>query len=74
MILQEFFQIAIRKKLYKSIEHLQQDVDAWLETYNNEGPHSGRYCFEIVEQENARSRRTIQRVIWIISVRSNTGL
>lgn len=44
-ILQEFYQIAFRKKLYESIEQLQQDVNAWLEAYNNERPHSGRYCF-----------------------------
>lgn len=44
-ILQEFYQIAFRKKLYESIEQLQQDVDLWLEHYNNERPHSGRYCF-----------------------------
>ena len=44
-ILQEFYQIAFRKKLYESIEQLQQDVDLWLQYYNNERPHSGRYCF-----------------------------
>ena len=27
------------------IEQLQQDVDIWLQYYNNERPHSGRYCF-----------------------------
>jgi transposase InsO family protein len=44
-ILQEFYQIAFRKKLYESIEQLQQDVDQWLQHYNEERPHSGRYCF-----------------------------
>lgn len=44
-MLQEFYQIAFRKKLYESIDQLQQDVDRWLKSYNEERPHSGRYCF-----------------------------
>jgi transposase InsO family protein len=34
-----------RKKLYRSLEELQVDLDAWLEGYNRERPHSGRYCY-----------------------------
>jgi transposase InsO family protein len=41
----EFYAIAFRKKMYPSIEELQNDLDAWIELYNNERPHSGRYCF-----------------------------
>jgi transposase InsO family protein len=44
-MLQEFYQLAFRKKLYESIEQLQQDVDLWIRTYNEERPHSGRFCF-----------------------------
>lgn len=44
-ILQEFYQVAFRKKLYESIEQLQKDVDQWLQSYNEERPHSGRFCF-----------------------------
>jgi transposase InsO family protein len=44
-MLQEFYQIAFRKKLYESIEQLQHDVDRWLKSYNEDRPHSGRYCF-----------------------------
>jgi transposase InsO family protein len=44
-MLQEFYQIAFRKKLYESIEQLQQDVDRWLDSYKQERPHSGRFCF-----------------------------
>ena len=44
-MLQEFYQIAFRKKLYESIEQLQEDVDQWIRLYNEERPHSGRYCF-----------------------------
>jgi len=40
----EFYATAFRKKIYKTIEELQQDVDVWLHYYNNERPHSGKYC------------------------------
>lgn len=42
---EEFYAIAFRKKLYDNLELLQQDLDNWIEYYNNERPHSGRYCF-----------------------------
>jgi transposase InsO family protein len=41
----EFYSIAFRKKIYKNIEELQADVDQWMEDYNNERTHSGKYCF-----------------------------
>lgn len=44
-MLQEFYQIAFRKKLYNSIDELQSDLDAWLEDYNEQRPHTGKYCF-----------------------------
>jgi hypothetical protein len=42
---EEFYAIAFRKKLYDNLELLQKDLDNWVEYYNNERPHSGRYCF-----------------------------
>jgi len=42
---EEFYAIAFRKKLYDNLELLQKDLDTWMEYYNNERPHSGRYCF-----------------------------
>ena len=44
-MLQEFYQVAFRKKIYKSIEELQADLDQWMKHYNEERPHSGRYCY-----------------------------
>jgi transposase InsO family protein len=41
----EFYAIAFRKKLYNSIDDLQSDLDEWIRHYNEERPHSGRYCF-----------------------------
>jgi transposase InsO family protein len=42
---EEFYAITFRKKLYQDLETLQTDLDQWLDYYNNERPHSGRYCF-----------------------------
>jgi len=44
-IQEEFYAIAFRKKLYDNLELLQYDLDQWLQYYNNERPHSGRYCY-----------------------------
>lgn len=41
----EFYSIAFRKKIYQSLEELQADLDRFLEHYNNERTHSGKYCF-----------------------------
>jgi transposase InsO family protein len=42
---EEFYAIAFRKKLYDNFELLQQDLDEWMQYYNTERPHSGRYCY-----------------------------
>jgi transposase InsO family protein len=44
-VLNEFYRIAFRKKLYRSIEELQNDLDLWLGEYNEHRPHQGRWCF-----------------------------
>lgn len=41
----EFYAVTFRKKLYRDLESLQLDLDEWLKHYNQERPHSGRYCF-----------------------------
>jgi hypothetical protein len=41
----EFYAVAFRKKIYTSLEQLQEDLDIWLHYYNWERPHSGRYCY-----------------------------
>lgn len=43
-MLNEFYQIAFRKKIYSSIDELQIDADKWIYEYNNNRPHSGKKC------------------------------
>jgi len=44
-LLNEFFCIAFRKKVYESLSCLQEDLDTWLDFYNKERVHSGKYCY-----------------------------
>ena len=41
----EFYRIAFRKKLYNSIGKLQDNLDLWIKSYNEERSHQGRWCF-----------------------------
>lgn len=43
-ILNEFYQVAFRRKLYHSLEELQADLDIWLAEYNAERTHQGKMC------------------------------
>ena len=43
-ILQEFYQVTFRKKIYDNIEMLQKDLDEWIEIYNTERTHQGKKC------------------------------
>ena len=44
-MLDEFYRIAFRKKVYRGIAELQADLDAWLREYNSERTHQGRWCY-----------------------------
>ena len=43
-ILQEFYQVTFRKKLYVDLQTLQNDLDEWLRFYNTERTHQGKMC------------------------------
>lgn len=44
-ILQEFYQVTFRKKLYADLENLQMDLDNWLWHYDNERNYHGKmFC------------------------------
>ncbi|MCH7696009.1 MAG: IS481 family transposase [Proteobacteria bacterium] len=43
-ILNEFYQITFRKKVYADIAALQKDLDEWIHYYNNERTHQGKMC------------------------------
>jgi len=41
----EFYAVAFRKKVYRSIQELQNDLDRWMIYYNQDRTHTGKYCF-----------------------------
>ena len=44
-VLNEFYRVAFRKKVYRSLDELQTDLDCWITEYNEARPHQGRWCF-----------------------------
>jgi len=44
-IQEEFYSIIFRKKVFRSIEELQEELDEWISWYNTERTHSGKYCY-----------------------------
>jgi len=43
-MLNEFYRVTFRKKIYQTLEALQIDLDAWLQEYNEHRSHQGRWC------------------------------
>jgi len=44
-VLNEFYRIAFRKKIYNTLEQLQDDLDEWINYYNHDRVHSGKHCY-----------------------------
>lgn len=44
-MLNEFYRITFRKKIYTNLADLQGDLDGWLREYNEERVHQGRWCY-----------------------------
>lgn len=58
-ILQEFYQPALRRKIYSTLESLQSDLDEWLEYYNNERTHQGKQCCGRTPMQTLEDGKTI---------------
>lgn len=43
-VLNEFYRVFFRKKLYRDIETLQSDLDEYMNRYNTERTHQGKRC------------------------------
>jgi transposase InsO family protein len=40
----EFYKVTFRKKLYKTIEEIQNDLDDFMQYYNNDRTNQGKHC------------------------------
>jgi transposase InsO family protein len=58
-ILQEFYQVAFRKKIYRSIEELQVDLDQWIAFYNHDRTHQGKMCNGRTPMQTLRDAKEI---------------
>jgi len=59
---QEFYAVAFRKKIYKSIEELQDDLDEWLKHYNYERTHQGKNCEGMTPMECFEKHKHLAQV------------
>ena len=44
-MLNEFYRVAFRKKIYRTLAELQADLDHWLQEYNEHRSHQGLWCY-----------------------------
>lgn len=44
-MLNEFYRVAFRKQIYRTLDDLQQDLDGWVQEYNEQRSHQGRGCY-----------------------------
>lgn len=66
-VLQEFYQITFRKKIYSTLEELQKDLDDWLFSYNNERTHQGKMCCGRTPMETLEDGKEIWQDKYLIS-------
>jgi len=43
-ILDEFYSVAFRKKVYRSLDEIQTDLDTFMKTYNQDRTNQGKHC------------------------------
>jgi hypothetical protein len=44
-MLNEFYRVAFRKKIYRTRAELQADLDTWSQENNEQRSHQGRCCY-----------------------------
>ena len=57
----EFYRVAFRKKVYRSIDELQVDIDLRIGEYNETRPHQGRWCFGKTPMQTFLDARSIAK-------------
>lgn len=60
-VLDEFYRVAFRKKVYASLEQLQADLDEWMSYYNQDRTHQGRWCYGKTPMQTFRDSAPLAR-------------
>ena len=68
-VLQEFYQVTFRKKLYASLDELQVDLDEWLTYYNTERTHQGKMCCGRTPMDTLEDGKRIWKEKWSATIR-----
>ena len=71
-ILNEFYQVVFRKKIYQSIDELQKDLDGYLDEYNYERTHQGKRCMGLTPMECFMQNKHLAQVKMIGFDNNNT--
>lgn len=72
-ILNEFYQVAFRKKVYSSLKELQDDLDQWMQQYNQQRPHSGKHCYGKTPMQTFEDAIPIAKQKMVNSTGQTTG-
>ncbi|UCF07019.1 MAG: IS481 family transposase [bacterium] len=59
--LDEFYRVELRKKIYSTLEQLQEDLDVWLDEYNNQRGNQGKRCEGRTPYETMKAGKAIVR-------------
>jgi hypothetical protein len=60
-MLDPFYRVAFRKKVYRLIEDQQADLDAWTRHYNEARTHQGRWCLGKTPMQTFLDSRPLAR-------------
>jgi transposase InsO family protein len=63
-MLDEFYRVAFRKKIYRTIDELQAVLDAWIVEYNEQRAHQGRWCFGKTPMQTFLGRPSLADLPW----------
>ena len=55
----EFYKVAFRKKIYKTIEEIQIDLDTFMDNYNTERTNQGKHCQGRTPMQTFQDGRTL---------------
>src|SRR5215472_5280776 len=72
-VLNEFYRVAFRRKIYARLEELQEDLDLWLREYNEVRPHQGRWCYGKTPLQTFVDSATLAREKVLNSVQEGLG-
>jgi transposase InsO family protein len=60
-LLEEFYRVAFRKRVYDGIAALQADLDTWIAEYNEVRTHQGRWCYGKTPMQTFLDSKAIAR-------------